>query len=247
MTFRVEVMPAAAWAERVAGELRDRVSKRPELRLCLPTGDTPTPVYEAVVAAAVRGDVTFQRATIVLLDEFLDLAPGDPARCDERLTRELLRDLPSPPRAVHFVDAGGPDADAAARRHDAVAAAGLDLVLLGLGMNGHVGLNEPGSLPDSPTRVVEIAATSRAAATERYGAATTPTRGITLGMDRLLGAGEVWLLVTGERKAEVLARTLEGPETADVPATFLRRHPRLAVFADEPAAALLLDATTRLR
>ncbi len=123
-----------------------------------------------------------------------------------------------------------------------MAAAGLDLVLLGLGMNGHVGLNEPGSEADSPTRVVEIADSSRSAATERYGAATAPTRGITLGMDRLLTADEVWLLVRGERKAAILARTLEGPEGPDVPATFLRRHPRFTVFADRSAAAGLAAA-----
>jgi glucosamine-6-phosphate deaminase len=196
-------------------------------------------VFERLVAASQRGEVSFGDVTVVGLDEFVGLPPWDPARCDGRLHRELLDHLEPGPRSVHLVDLADPDPERAAARHDAVAAAGLDLVLLGLGMNGHIGLNEPGSGPDSPTRVVDIAATSQAAATERYRAGTVPTRGITLGMDRLLEAGEVWLLVTGARKADVLARTMEGPETTDVPATFLRRHPRLVVFADQPAAALL--------
>lgn len=236
MTLRLEVVPAAAWADRVAGELIERIRAQPELRLCLPTGDTPTPVFERLVAASRRGDVSFAGVTIVALDEFIGLEPWDPARCDRRLRRELLDGLADAPRAVHLVDMAESDPAAAAARHDAVAAEGLDLVLLGLGMNGHVGLNEPGSLADSPTRVVETAATSRAAALDRYGAASAPALGITLGMDRLLAAGEVWLLVRGERKAAVLARTLEEPEGSEVPATFLRRHPRLTVFADEAAA-----------
>jgi glucosamine-6-phosphate deaminase len=111
--------------------------------------------------------------------------------------------------------------------------------VLGLGMNGHVGFNEPGCRPDDPTRLVRLARSSREAAVARYGAATMPTGGITIGMARLLEAREVWLLVTGERKASVLRRALRDPEGPDCPASYLRRHPRLTVFADEAAAARL--------
>jgi glucosamine-6-phosphate deaminase len=104
-------------------------------------------------------------------------------------------------------------------------------------MNGHVGFNEPGSRPDDPTRLVRLAVSSREAATARYGAARTPTAGITIGLGRLLEAGECWLLVTGARKAAILRRALDEPEGPDCPASYLRRHPRLVVFADEDAAA----------
>ena len=106
------------------------------------------------------------------------------------------------------------------------------------GINGHIGLNEPGSTADDPTRVVTLEARSRSVAIDRYGAAAAPERGITLGIGRLLESREIWLLVTGERKAAVLAEALDGPESADLPASFLRRHPRLRVIADEPAAGL---------
>ncbi len=247
MTVRVEVVGPAGWADRVALELVERVRARPALRLCLPTGDTPTPVFERLAALSAAGEVSFAGVEIVLLDEFLGLPAGDPARCDVRLRRELLDGLDPAPAAVHLIDADAADPAEAARRHDAVAGRGLDLVLLGLGMNGHVGLNEPGSVPDSPTRVVETAPATRAAATDRYGAGGVPAAGITLGMDRILAAGELWLLVAGARKAEVLARALEGPETVDCPASFLRRHPRLWVIADEPAAAGLRRATRQSR
>ena len=106
-------------------------------------------------------------------------------------------------------------------------------------MNGHVGFNEPGSRPDDATRLVRLAISSREAAVARYGAGSVPTAGITVGLARLLEAGECWLLVTGERKAAILRRALDEPEGPDCPASYLRRHPRLTVFADEAAASLL--------
>ena len=176
-------------------------------------------------------------ATVILLDEWVGLPPGDPARCD----------VP-PPAGAHRPAGGaagvrpdrvdGPDDEAAALAHDS-AARGLDLAVLGLGMNGHVGFNEPGSRPDDATRLVRLAVSSREAATARYGASAVPTAGITVGLARLLAAGECWLLVTGGRKAQVLRRALEQPEGPDCPASYLRRHPRLTVIADEAAASLL--------
>lgn len=234
----LRILPAAAWAGEVAAALADRLRANPALHVCLPTGDTPVPVYEALAGLAGRGKASFARATVVLLDEWVGLPPGDPARCDTRLRVQVLDRLPVPPAAVHTIDVDAPDLDTAVARH-AAAASGLDLVVLGLGMNGHVGFNEAGSFPDSPTRLVRLAASTRQAATARYDAARVPTAGVTVGMDRILGAGEVWLLVTGARKAAILRRALHDPEGPDCPASYLRRHARLGVIVDEEAAALL--------
>jgi glucosamine-6-phosphate deaminase len=242
VTVRLVILPAADWATTVAGELIGALRERPGLRLCLPTGDTPAPLYEALVAAEACGEVSFSAATIVMLDEWVGLPPGDPARCDVRLRRELVDRLRVPPVAVFAIDVGGPDAEAAAERHDEAARA-LDLALLGLGMNGHVGFNEPGSRVEDGTRLVRLALSSRRAAVERYGASVVPTAGITVGLAPLLEARDCWLLVTGSRKASILRRALEEPEGPDCPASYLRRHARLTVFADELAAAELRRAT----
>jgi 6-phosphogluconolactonase/glucosamine-6-phosphate isomerase/deaminase len=236
-SFQLEVLPPEAFAGVVAERLGERVQDRPASWLCFPTGDTPSPVYAALVAAERSGAVSLAEATVVQLDEFVGLDPGDPARCDARLRRELLDGLAVPP-AFLAIDVDGRDPEAAAAAHDVVAR-GIDLAILGLGMNGHVGFNEPGTSPADGTRLVRLAVSSRTAATERYGAQRTPTAGITVGLARLLEAGECWLLVTGERKAQILRRALDEPEGVDCPASYLRRHPRLTVFADEPAAALL--------
>jgi glucosamine-6-phosphate deaminase len=233
----LRVLPAAAWAGVVADAFAERLAAEPRLRVCLRTGDTPVPLYDELAARDRAGLTSFAQATVVLLDEWADLPPGDAARCDVRLREGLLDRLAPPPRFV-AIDVDGSDDEAAARAHDE-AARGLDLAVLGLGLNGHVGFNEPGSRPDDPTRLVRLARSTRAAASARYGAARVPTGGITIGLARLLEAREVWLLVTGERKAAIVRRTLRGPEGPDCPATYLRRHPRLIVFADEAAAGEL--------
>ena len=234
----LRTLEAAAWADEVAAKFVDRLQSTPSLRVCLPTGATPIPVYDVLAARIERGDASFALATVILLDEWVGMPPGDPARCDTRLRAQLLDRLPVAPAAVHTIEVDAPDLEAAVARH-AACSLDLDLVVLGLGMNGHVGFNEPGSFPESPTRVVRLAASSRQAAMARYGAATVPTAGITLGMDRILAAREVWLLVTGERKAGILRRALRDPEGPDCPASYLRRHRGLTVFTDPEAAALL--------
>jgi glucosamine-6-phosphate deaminase len=234
------VLPADDWARVVAEWFAARLDAHPDLRVCLPTGDTPTPVYAELVAAEWRGEAKLGGATIVLLDEWVGLPPGDPARCDARLRDELVDQLAGGVGRFVSIDVDGPDPEAAAATHDAVVAdGGLDLAILGIGQNGHVGFNEPGSRPDDGTRLVRLAASSRDAATARYGAGVTPTAGITVGLARLLEAREIWLLATGEHKAAILRRALEEPEGPDCPASYLRRHPRLVVFADEAAASRL--------
>jgi glucosamine-6-phosphate deaminase len=227
----VLVHPVDGWADAVAAELIGRLRATPRLRLVLPTGETPAPLYRALVRDSPAG--LWADATVILLDEYVGLGADDPAAGGPRLRRELVDHV----RPGSFVDVDPSEPDSSAATLDA-AAVDLDLAVVGLGLNGHIGLNEPGSDAASPTRVVELHPRSREAATA-YGAVEPPRRGITLGLARLLEAGELWLLVTGERKAAILRDALEGPETPDVPASFLRRHPRLRVLADEPAASLL--------
>jgi glucosamine-6-phosphate deaminase len=190
------------------------------------------PAYRAFADAGGRLDQT----EVFLLDEFV-LPAGHPARCDEMLRRSLLGLIDTAPASLHSIDVGAPGVAAACRQYDAeVADGGLDLTVLGLGANGHLGLNEPGSEPDSPTRVVDLHETTVANAAV-YGAGATPQWGVTLGMGPLLASREIWLLVTGAAKAEILHRALTGPIGPEVPATYLQTHPNAAVLADQAAMA----------
>lgn len=177
------------------------------------------------------GDLS--RATVFLLDEF-DLPPDSPGRCDAMLDRDLISHLDDPPaRVVEWDTRLG--LDVACRRMEANLSEGdLRLAVLGLGANGHVGTNEPGSSVDSRCRAVELDPSTSEGAIG-YGAVTPPDRAVTLGLGNLLEAHEIWLLVTGEHKQLMLERALYGPITQTVPASILRRHPRFVVIADSDA------------
>lgn len=207
------------------------MEERPAARLCLPTGHTPRPLYERSARL-----INFARATVFMLDEF-GLAEGDPARCDGMIERDFLTHLSEQPANLHLLNIEAPDRDGECRRFEnLIDDGGFDLTLLGLGGNGHLGLNEPGSNAQTETRVVQIASATKAAATNRYGSETEPEWGMTVGLRPILDSQEIWLLVTGSSKAAILERMLNGPIGPDLPASFLRDHPNTVVLADTSAA-----------
>ncbi len=223
---KLEVIPDARWASEIARRLLVFVAANPQARICLPTGKTVEPVY-----AELAGSQAMAGATVFLLDEFGGLPEDDPARCVNMINRHLLDHLGARP-AMHVPAVDPPDPDG---YQALVSSGGLDLAILGLGANGHIGMNEPGSTIDSPTRVVELAATTSEHAA-LYGATAPPSWGVTLGMAQLIDAAEVWVVVTGAHKREILRKAIEGPMGPDVPASLLREHPNLTVLADESAA-----------
>jgi len=229
----VKVFDDHEWADRTAAHWTSWVHDRPRARMCLPTGETPRPLYERSAS-----EIDLGAATIFLLDEF-DLPPGSAARCDSMLERDLLASITQPPGAYHRLDVSSPNPEAECERFETlVDEGGLDLTLLGLGGNGHLGLNEPGAGVDSPTRVVNLApATTLGAA--RYQPDAQPVRGMTLGMRPIMASNEIWLLVTGSHKVEILREMMTGPIGADLPASFLRDHPNTTLFVDRSAAAAL--------
>ncbi|NOY56386.1 MAG: glucosamine-6-phosphate deaminase [Actinobacteria bacterium] len=233
MSLQLEVFEDDQWADRVAQRWIAYMQEHPTARLCLPTGETPRPVY-----ARCAPVLDLSAAVVFVLDEY-DLPPESPARCVAMLRRDFLGALARPPAEIHALDVDAPDPEAECRRFEAlVDDGGLSLTLLGLGINGHLGLNEPGTTPDAPTRVVRLdTATTIAAA--RYDPNAKPTRGMTLGLRPILDSREIWLLVTGSHKAATLERALNGPIGPDLPAGYLRRHPNATVFADRSAAAAL--------
>jgi glucosamine-6-phosphate deaminase len=227
-----------AWADAVAERFIAALQARPALRVCLPTGLTPVPIYDRV-AAAVAGDrISFARAEILLLDEFGGVDAADPGRCDRMLERFLLSRVDLPPGRFHAFDLTR-DLDEVCRQHEAVVGAGCDLALLGVGTNGHVGMNEPGSSRDSLTRRVDLAPATVAASARYFSHDRLPTWGVTMGLSTLRRSREVWILASGPAKAAIMREVVHGPVTEAVPATQFRDHPRTFVIVDEAAAVEL--------
>lgn len=212
------------------------VEADPDLEMTLPTGATPRPVYREL---AHRGaDLT--RCEVFLLDEFGGLPAHSPGRCDQMLQTDLLDLLERPPSVVHYYDMTASDIPAMCARYEAqIPESRIDLTLLGLGGNGHVGLNEPGSGPETRTRLVQLDPNTSQAARAYGSGEDAPTWGVTLGVGTLLESKTIWLLVTGEHKADILAKVVHGPIGPEVPASFLRDHANTIVFADEAAALRL--------
>ena len=227
MSLEVEILADDEWAEVAADRFTETI-KGTE-RLCLATGSTTAPLY-----AAVAEKTGLDGLTMFLLDEFGGLPEDDPGRCETMIRRDLLSEATGRPRVrLPDVDAVDPDNEAD-RYGDQIGDGGLDLAIVGLGLNGHIGMNEPGSTADLTTRVVELDPVTAENALS-YGATATPTWGITVGLAELLGAHELWLLVTGSHKGDILRRTLDESIGPDLPATFLREHANATLFADESA------------
>jgi len=227
VSLEVEALADDVWAATLAD--RFSTTAHDGARLCLATGATVTPFYAAVAERKSLGGFT-----IFLLDEFGGLPERDPGRCETMIRRDLLSKASGRPR-VRLPDVDAADPDQEADRYGAlIADGGLDLAIVGLGANGHIGMNEPGSTADLTTRVVDLDSSTSENATS-YGASARPTWGITVGLAELLAATELWLLVTGAHKREILRRTLENPIGPTVPATFLRGHQNAKLFADRSA------------
>lgn len=220
-----------AAAEVVAAAL----AAKPDLVLGLPTGATPVGLY----AELVRRRLDFSRATSFNLDDYVGVPPEHPQSFRLFMRRHLFEALPF--GASHYPDA----ADCAAYDAAIAAAGGIDLLVLGIGVNGHLGFNEPGSPFESRSRVLALEPSTIAIHGRLFADRPAPTTGVTMGIATMLEARRILLLASGAGKAEILARALLGPVVEAIPASSLRNHPDVTVIADADAAALLEQPSCR--
>jgi glucosamine-6-phosphate deaminase len=223
----------------LAGELvANRLRARPHLRLILPTGHTPLGMYAALRGHAADGSLPSEHATLFQLDEYRGLGPDDERSYAAYLRRELDG---IPFGTVRELNGAAADPDAESARHQALLdEAPIDLVVLGLGRDGHVAFDEPGSPLDAGVRLVDLHPTTRSDAAGDFGDIDgVPRQALTVGLRTLLAARELLMLVSGEAKAEALRAMLEGEPGPQCPASLLRDHPRLTVVCDRDAARLL--------
>lgn len=233
-----------AVAEGVAALLLEEALRPSHRPLGLATGRTMEPVYAALARrlgalAASEAAGLRQGWCSFNLDEYVGLGPADPRSFAAEMAARLTLPLGLDPAAVHLPDGLAADPEAAAVRYSqaVTAAGGIGLQLLGLGLNGHVGFNEPPCSPESACRCVRLCGTTRRANAPAFGGdpEAVPARAITLGLREILAAERLLLVVTGAAKAAVLRRTLEEPPCEALPASWIQRHPAVTVIADEAA------------
>ena len=222
---------------RASRYLHARVREKPDLLLCAATGGTPTRAYELFVRSWESHRREVAQLRVIKLDEWGGLAAGDGASCEAYLRRHLLDPLGvTDDRYVGF----RPDAPDPAAECDAVASAldergPADVALLGLGVNGHLGFNEPAPALDAHPHVARLSAATLGHPMVRD-AATPPTHGLTLGMGDILHARSVLLLVSGAQKRDALRRLITGPVATEFPASMLWLHPDVTCLCDADAA-----------
>lgn len=224
-------------AEHIAACLR----RKPDATICLASGDTPTQTYRVLKQLTEENALDWQRCTFVGLDEWVGLGPDDEGSCTFYLYRDLFLPLGIRPDQIRFFNAKASDLVLECRLMDAFIAehGGLDLLLVGIGMNGHIALNEPGTSFSLYSHVVELDEVTKAVGQKYFLEETVLTRGITLGLQHLMDAREVILLANGARKAAILRDALTGPVSEQLPASILQRHPNAHVWLDTDAAQLL--------
>ncbi|CAA9541513.1 MAG: Glucosamine-6-phosphate deaminase [uncultured Thermomicrobiales bacterium] len=238
----MDLLPAktpAALAETAASRIADLIAARPDAAVVVATGNTPLATYRVLGERVGRGDLDASRLRVFQLDEYLGLGHGDDRSLYGWMARAFLHPLGIPERNAVRLPSGAVDPDAACRAYDAAVrdAGGFDLAILGLGPNGHLGFNEPPSDRAAPTRVVTLSPESVASNAAYWGGdpARVPRQALTAGMDLLLAARHTLLLVSGAPKRAILRRALDGPPTADVPASWLHLAPKVTVVADRAA------------
>lgn len=236
----VIVSDRAAAGALVADEIARRIAAEPELVLGLATGSTPVPVYEALRPRLEGLDVSRIRG--FALDEYVGLAPDHPESYRSVIRREVVEPLGLDPAKVQVPD-GALDRipDAGERYERAIAeAGGIDIQLLGIGTDGHIGFNEPGSSFASLTRVKTLTRQTREDNARFFASIDdVPRHCVTQGLGTILRARHLVLLAFGAGKAEAIAAAVEGPLTASLPASAVQLHPHATVVVDEEAAASL--------
>jgi glucosamine-6-phosphate deaminase len=226
----------------VGGAVAALLRRRPRAVLGLATGSSPAPAYRDLARRHATGDLSLARARAFLLDEYVGLPCGHAQGYRTFIARELGQHVDLRPDAVQGPDAWADDLIAACDEYESgiAAAGGVDLQLLGIGTDGHVGFNEPGSSLASRTRIKTLTDQTRADNARYFSSIDdVPRHVITQGVGTILEAKHVVLLAFGAAKAEAVARAVEGPVTAMVPGSALQLHPHVTVVVDDEAASRL--------
>lgn len=230
-------------ARLAAGAIEALLRSRPEAVLGLATGSSPLPVYEELIRLHHEQGLSFARARAFTLDEYVGLPPEHPQRYRNVIDHEIAERVDFSPGAVQGPDglAGDLPAACAAYEDAIVAAGGVDLQILGIGTDGHVGFNEPGSSLASRTRIKTLTEQTRADNARFFGGQLdqVPQHCLTQGLATIMAARHIVLIATGRGKADAVHQFVEGPVSAMWPATILQHHPHVTALVDGAAAGRL--------
>jgi len=215
------------------------VLNKPNAVLCLAGGDTPRKTYEYIVDAHNSGKADFSSVTFIGLDEFVGIGREDQGSCLEFLYQSLFIPMKIRDENIHFFDAKHSDLASECKRIDDVIfeMGGIDIILLGVGMNGHLGFNEPGVSFDHYSHVIDLDETSKTVGQKYFIGGRELSKGITLGIQHIMESKIAILIANGSKKANIIQKTLDEPVTNSIPSTVLKNHKESYLFVDKEASS----------
>jgi glucosamine-6-phosphate deaminase len=233
----------------LAKDVIEAVRQRPDLVLGLPTGRTPVRLYRELARHAVAGAADFSQVRTFNLDEFLGVAPSDRSSFRQYMEQHLFAPVGLTAERIGFLDGSAPDPrrECAQYERALAEAGGVDLQILGIGANGHIGFNEPGAWLVVPTHVVVLRPETRRANAMLFNGDSdrVPCEALSMGVGTILRARRIVMLATGRQKARAVEQMVHGPMTTRMPASLLQLHPEVEVFLDQAAASRLGANRTR--
>lgn len=234
----IKVKDYAELSKKAANIIAAQIIMKPDCVLGLATGSSPIGTYEQLVEKYNAGDLDFSKLSTVNLDEYRGLSHSDPQSYHYFMNENLFKHVNVRKDATFVPDGSNPDAAAACAAHEEIirSLGGIDLQLLGLGNNGHIGFNEPAAAFDKETHCVDLTESTIQANSRLFDSIDqVPTQAYTMGIGTIMLAKKILVVVNGEVKADAVAKSFFGPITPEVPASVLQMHPDVTIVADEAA------------
>ncbi|MCY7894842.1 glucosamine-6-phosphate deaminase [Bacillus vallismortis] len=227
-----------------ANIVKKHVQEKKDAVLGLATGSTPVGLYKQLISDYQSGEIDFSKVTTFNLDEYAGLSPSHPQSYNHFMHEYLFRHINMQPGHIHIPQGDNPQLEAECKVYEDLIrrAGGIDIQILGIGANGHIGFNEPGSDFEDRTRVVKLSESTIQANARFFGGdpVLVPRLAISMGIQTILEfSRHIVLLASGEEKADAIQKMAEGPVTTDVPASILQKHHQVTVIADQKAAQKL--------
>jgi len=228
-------------SDKASDEIIQMVQKKPTAVLCFASGDTPRLCYQLLVEKAMALKIDFRAISFVGLDEWVGIPPSNEGSCHFFLNNLVLKHLNFSTANIHLFDGMSDDPIQECRKMDQFLheKGGVDLMIIGVGMNGHIGFNEPGTYSNSYSHLVDLDNTTTSVGQKYFKQPTSLRQGITLGLKHLLETTKVLMLASGFKKAPVIKKALEENISDQMPASIIRTHPNSEVMLDEEAASML--------
>jgi glucosamine-6-phosphate deaminase len=240
----IEVKDYQEMSQMAADMIIQKANEASSLTLGLATGGTPMGTYQCMIDDFRKYHTSYQHVQTVNLDEYVGLDKEDPNSYQMYMRVNLFQQIGIPSANTHLPNGIAVDLAAECERYESLIKelGGVDLQLLGIGENGHIGFNEPGTSFQSRTHIVELTECTRVANARYFdGLATVPTHAITMGIATIMKSKQILLLASGAKKAQVVATLMDGKIDKNVPASVLKMHPNVTIIADAEALSLVKE------